>query len=258
MYPLDAILLGAGSGTRFSRSSDPTNLIPKQFQLIEGKPVFIWALESLVEESRIRRLAIVVAQSHLDLAQQLLNRYFVKPSQLQIEFVLGGERRQDSSVNGLNYLKGFNPWPKTVLIHDACRPFLGNTLRNGLENCSKSRDLRGWIPGIPITETIKRVSNGKVVETVERSSLMRIQTPQLFDFSLLVELIAKIETDSRFHFTDDASLFEHFGQGVSVFPGDDRNVKLTFETDAQFLSQQLKNQRRNVPCESEPVTTFTA
>ncbi|MFM8269401.1 MAG: 2-C-methyl-D-erythritol 4-phosphate cytidylyltransferase, partial [Pseudomonadota bacterium] len=87
--------------------------------------------------------------------------------------------------------------------------------------------------------------------------LVRVQTPQLFKFEVLAKLLEKIASDSELTFTDDASMLEHFGEPVAVFPGDERNVKLTYEIDSQALSQYLKTKRRNMPCESEPATTFT-
>ncbi|NBT59722.1 2-C-methyl-D-erythritol 4-phosphate cytidylyltransferase [bacterium] len=257
MYPIDAILLGAGSGTRYTRSSEQFNPLPKQFHLIEEKPVFVWALESLVKETTLRRLIIVADPNYEGLARQLLKQYFSNPSHLDIHFVSGGKRRQDSSWNALNFIKSLKPWPKTVLIHDACRPFLGDTLRNGMESFSAQQQAAYSIPAIPMTETIKEVSNQSVVATLDRTKLVRVQTPQLFDFAGLLEVVEKSLSNPDINFTDDASILEHYGKTVSVFPGDERNVKLTYESDSCVLAQYLKTQKRNPPCESEPVTTFT-
>lgn len=254
---IDAILLGAGTGTRYSLSEKHPNQTPKQFQFLEGKPVFIWALNSLVEQTPLRRVLIVVAPDHLQLAKSLLAKHFVNSSQLIIDFVAGGKRRQDSSLNAIRNLKDFNPWPDTVLIHDACRPFIGNTLIQGLKSFSQQKDVSGWIPGLPVLETIKQVSEGIVTKTVDRSELRRVQTPQLFKFDVMVKIMEQIHSITEIDFTDDASVLEHFGERVAVFSGDERNIKLTYETDAQLLIPYLKTKTRNLLCESEPDTTFT-
>jgi len=254
---IDAILLGAGQGTRYTQSGERPNPVPKQFHLLEGKPVFIWALKSLVEQVPLRRVVIGIAPNHLELAKQLVAQYFTKPNSLQIEFVAGGDRRQDSSVNAIELIKKVKPWPEVVLIHDACRPFLGDTLKNALQSYSQLKEFGGWIPGLAVTETIKKVKNGQVLETVNRSELVRIQTPQLFKFDVLVKILEQIKANSETNFTDDASMLESFGEKVAVFPGDERNVKMTYEIDSRILGSYLKK-GRNEPCESEPVTTFTA
>jgi 2-C-methyl-D-erythritol 4-phosphate cytidylyltransferase len=257
MGRLDAILLGAGHGTRYSQSGEQLNPIPKQFHLLEGKPVFIWALQSLVEQTAIRRAVIVIAPNHLELAKRQVADYFTQPGALQLEFVLGGDRRQDSSLNAINLMKGLKPWPETVLIHDACRPFLGNTLKNALASHSEHKDVSGWIPGLPVTETVKKVKDGRVLETVNRTELIRVQTPQLFKFDVLVKLLEQIQSNSEMNFTDDASMLESFGEKIAVFPGDERNIKITYETDTHVLGNIFKTKGRIEPCESEPVTTFT-
>lgn len=257
MELIDAILLGAGSGTRFAQSEEQPNQVPKQFQLLEERPVFIWALKSVIEQALIRRAVIVIAPSYLDFAKRLLDQHFTKPEQLQIEFVKGGDRRQDSSLNAVKAIRDLNPNPGLILIHDACRPFLGNTLKNGLQAVSTRPEFSGWIPGVPVTDTIKQVCTGAVSKTVERSNLVRVQTPQFFRFNVLIKLLKQIESNSELSFTDDASMLEYFGEPVAVFSGDERNVKLTHETDAHTLRHYLKIKTRNAPCESELVTTFT-
>ncbi|NBX75434.1 MAG: 2-C-methyl-D-erythritol 4-phosphate cytidylyltransferase [Proteobacteria bacterium] len=255
---IDAILLGAGHGTRYSQSEEQPNQIPKQFHLLEGKPVFIWALKSIVEQAPIRRVVIVIAPNHLELAERQLRGHFSKPDSLQLEFVSGGNRRQDSSVNAIQLIKSLTPHPKLVMIHDACRPFLGNTLKNALASYAQQRDFSGWIPGLSVTETIKRVKEGKVLETIDRSELIRVQTPQLFKFDVLMKILEQIQLNSEMNFTDDASMLERFEEKIAVFPGDERNVKMTYEIDSQVLGHFLKTKGRIEPCESEPVTTFTA
>jgi 2-C-methyl-D-erythritol 4-phosphate cytidylyltransferase len=134
---------------------------------------------------------------------------------------------------------------------------LGNTLKNALASHSEHKDVSGWIPGLPVTETVKKVKDGRVLETVNRTELIRVQTPQLFKFDVLVKLLEQIQSNSEMNFTDDASMLESFGEKIAVFPGDERNIKITYETDTHVLGNIFKTKGRIEPCESEPVTTFT-
>lgn len=255
MILTDAILLGAGSGTRFSRSERSSKELPKQFQLLGAYPVFIWALRSLIESLPLRQIVIVVARQHLDLAQSLVDRYLPSSKGVKVRLVPGGARRQDSSIKGIQALSSQNPLPQFVLIHDACRPFIGPNIFKALREKIAQPDGKAWIPVIPITETLKKVKNSRIIETVDRNQIFRVQTPQLFDFQVLVSAFKRIETNSDLVFTDDASVLEYFGEEVRTFAGDERNIKLTYEFETKIIQSYLKEQGRNHPCESETVTT---
>lgn len=251
----DAILLGAGSGTRFSRSERSSNQLPKQFQQLGAYPVFIWALLSLIENLKLRRVVIVVAPEHLNTAHQLVNKYLPFSKGIQIEFVSGGNQRQDSSMKGIEAISNNDSPPDFVLIHDACRPFIGPVILNELKAKISSRTGKAWIPVVPVTETLKKVRNHKVLETVDRTELFRVQTPQLFEFSLISTLFQKLINQAKLKFTDDASVLEHFGLEVGTFPGDERNIKLTYEFESEIIHHHLKNEGRINPCASETATT---
>jgi 2-C-methyl-D-erythritol 4-phosphate cytidylyltransferase/2-C-methyl-D-erythritol 2,4-cyclodiphosphate synthase len=257
MILTDAILLGAGSGTRFSQSAGSSKQLPKQFQLLEGSPVFIWALRSLVENLKLRRVVIVLSKEHLSIAKNLVQQYFPFPNSTQIEFVTGGDRRQDSSKLGMAALNVVVPPPEVVLIHDACRPFIGPGILNALKEKIQTGVLTGCIPVIPVTETLKKVRHNKILETIDRSTVFRVQTPQLFNFSLLSHLFTQLESQNHLQFTDDASILEYFGHEVHTFSGDERNIKLTYEFESEIVQSYLKNHGRKNPCESETVMTST-
>lgn len=255
----DLILLGAGHGTRFAETArTPSNKeLPKQFQLLESTPVFIHALRSLASMQVFRQALVVVPKQYIQLAKQQIEK-FLPDLHLPVHFIEGGARRQDSSRLAIEWLQESNPLPTRILIHDACRPFLSRELRKTIRTCLEDRAYGAWIPVVPVIETLKRVENQKVIETVDRSLVHRVQTPQIFEFSVIHSLMGRVKDLAELSFTDDAALCEYYGIPVGVFEGDVRNIKLTYDFELETLKQILAEAKKVAACESESATTFTA
>lgn len=258
MVLTDAILLGAGVGTRYVQSGGAqSNQLPKQFHLLEGKPVFIWALQSLLEKLEIRCCVVVSSKECLAQTEQNIAEFCSPHFRSKIKIVAGGAKRQDSSRKGLEALQNLTPLPEKVLIHDACRPFIGREVLETIRNLVVSPDSVGWVPIIPVTETLKQVEKNQIVRTVDRSQVFRVQTPQVFHFKTLTECMHALESKTDLTFTDDASILEYFGKKVGTFPGDERNIKLTYEFESSLLKHYLTPETRKPTCGSESATTFT-
>ncbi len=263
MLTLDAILLGGGVGKRFTAGGEPAGgLIPKQFQLLGNAPVFIHALRSLLEMNCFRQVVIAFPKSFLALAQEQLDTYMPPQSRTVIRVVAGGERRQDSSILALEALDSITPLPTRVLIHDACRPYLPKDFLTRVKQCLQDRSYGAWVPVVPVVETLKRIENQQVVETVDREMVHRVQTPQIFEYTVIRSLAEKVKQSPELNFTDDASLCEYFGIPVGSFEGDVRNIKLTYDFEMEALRRILtegaiSKQTKEAPCEPESATTFT-
>lgn len=252
---LDAILLGAGAGRRFSDSERQKSALPKQFQPLDGIPVFIWSLKTLLAHLPIRTVWMVVPQGAIPLSREITRNYLPAEQRDKVIFIEGGERRQDSSEIALSAIANQSPQPQQVLIHDACRPFISSAMLEKLHSLLGTLEPAGWIPVIPVVETLKKVQANRVKETIDRSEVYRVQTPQLFDFEILQSLFLKLGKGSNFSFTDDASVLEHFGKSVGTFPGDERNIKLTYEFELDILRSNLIDNKRKSSCEPESATT---
>ena len=122
-------------------------------------------------------------------------------------------------------------------------------------NCS----FGAWIPVVPVVETLKRVEDHRVVETVDRSLVHRVQTPQIFEYTVIRSLMERIKEGSEPTFTDDASLCEYYGIPVGVFDGDVRNIKLTYDFEFEALRQMLgaAESKERAKCAPESGTTYT-
>lgn len=261
MVTCDAILLGAGLGVRFSETGSNSNL-PKQFQALEKTPVLFYALKALLKTGRFRQIMVALPKEHIATFQKQLGEQLTPGERSTVRFVAGGKRRQDSSALALQALEETGSAPDRVIIHDACRPILAPTFLERLLKAVDDRSYGAWIPVIPVVDTLKRVENQEVIETVDRNMIHRVQTPQVFEYSVIKDLVEKTKGDEKLMFTDDAALCEYFGIPVGVFAGDVRNFKLTYDFEMETLRQIVRDNKETleggVKCELVSDTTFTA
>ena len=151
--------------------------------------------------------------------------------------VPGGDRRRDSVAAGLQVIPddaGF------VLIHDAARPLVTSKLVQAVIGRLLRGDVAGVVPVVPVRDTIKRVAGKYVVETVDRSDLVAVQTPQGFDLEVLRAAHAGADEDA----TDDASMIEKFGGIIAIVDGDPANLKVTYPEDLA-VAEALRSGRHD-------------
>lgn len=142
--------------------------------------------------------------------------------------VAGGEERQESVLNGLALLDDGD----YAFVHDGARPFVSEAL---FDRCfDEARLGRAFIPGIPVTDTLKLVEDGKVKETLNRESHILVQTPQGSPVARLREAYALVEEEG-FYVTDDASALELLGETIYVIEGSEDNRKITSPADMRYL-----------------------
>jgi 2-C-methyl-D-erythritol 4-phosphate cytidylyltransferase / 2-C-methyl-D-erythritol 2,4-cyclodiphosphate synthase len=203
---LAAILVAAGTGSRFGSDT------PKQYLTLFGEPVIRHAARTLIDAGAI--LQPVGEPSRI--SEALAGLPHLPP-------VPGGATRQDSVRSGLLALQPHAP--EFVLIHDAARPVIPpGTVPDLLAALARHP---GAIPAAPVADTLKRVRDGVIVETVPRDGLFRAQTPQAFRFNAIFEAHHAGVTGA----TDDAALLEALGLHVAIVAGSERNIKLTYQDD---------------------------
>ena len=149
--------------------------------------------------------------------------------------IAGGERRRDSVANGIHAV----PSADWVLIHDAARALVTPELISDVMDRVRLGGVQGVVPGVPVTDTVKRIEGTRIVETLDRASLTAVQTPQAFDRKVLVEAHA---ADPALDATDDAALVECLGSTVVVVPGDPENIKITYPSDLD-LARRIARER---------------
>jgi 2-C-methyl-D-erythritol 4-phosphate cytidylyltransferase / 2-C-methyl-D-erythritol 2,4-cyclodiphosphate synthase len=212
-----AVIVAGGRGYRAGGE------VPKQYREIAGEPVIRPTLLAFLRHSQVDAVQPVIHpndESAFAAATAGLKNLLAP--------VPGGATRQASVRAGLEALQATAP--DFVLIHDAARPFLSAELIS--RAIAAAEQYGAAVPAIAITDTVKKIDEQDMVsETLDRSRLRTVQTPQAFGFGLIVDLHRRAAAAGREDFTDDAALAEWAGQRVSVFAGEATNVKLTTQDD---------------------------
>lgn len=211
--PVWGIVVAAGVGRRFGGA--------KQFELLGGRPVHEWAVAAA--RSVVAGVVLVVpAGSETD------------PDLLAVadRVVAGGETRAESVRAGLAVVPGD---AGIVVVHDAARPLASEDLFRAVVGAVVG-GAQGAIPGVAVSDTLKRVDGTVVLDTVDRSDLVRVQTPQAFRASTLRQGHA-----SGPELTDDAAVVEALGVVVVVVPGEEANIKITSPADLAILEWRLRS-----------------
>jgi 2-C-methyl-D-erythritol 4-phosphate cytidylyltransferase len=222
-----AVIPVAGSGKRFSSA------IPKQFQPIDGQPLITLTLNRILTTGLVNQLVLVHAPEHKQEFSKIISK--MTPGSTELLLTAGGATRQESVYNGLQQVAANTD---IVIIHDGVRPLVSERMiREGIKTAAR---YGACITALPVRDTIKKVRNGLVLNTVPREDLWQIQTPQTFRYPLLMEIHNKAKTE-KFCATDDAALAEWFSAPVHVINGEDTNIKITTAADLEFLKFYLEN-----------------
>jgi 2-C-methyl-D-erythritol 4-phosphate cytidylyltransferase / 2-C-methyl-D-erythritol 2,4-cyclodiphosphate synthase len=221
------VVVAAGSGSRLGADA------PKAFVALGGSTILQRALEPIFGMPEPAQVVVVVPEEQLTIAQDQLRT----TAGAAIEYasvVAGGATRQASVAAGLAAL-----WPDVgvVLVHDAARPFTPSALFEAVVARVRASG-QGVIPGLPVADTLKRTDDDLALETVDRSVLSAIQTPQGFPRIELTESYAAATQD----YTDDAAVFAAAGHTVRVILGDALAFKITTPWDLR-RAEQLVDRR---------------
>jgi 2-C-methyl-D-erythritol 4-phosphate cytidylyltransferase len=219
-----AILVAAGRGERMGGPR------PKAFLELAGQSLLERSARAFDAAPSVGSIVAVVPEAEIAHAAQLLDGVAKVTA-----VVAGGERRQDSVLEGLKQAPdGFDG---VVLVHDAARPLVDVAL---IESVAREAQASGAaLPVLPVVDTVKRVRDGRVVETLDREELGAAQTPQGFRFQLLVSAYEKAFRE-RITLTDEAMAVERTGALVRAVPGSPRNRKLTTPSDLAWAEGVLQ------------------
>lgn len=211
------VVVAAGSGTRLGHSE------PKAFVPLGDDTILGVALDAVFGMRETPYVVVVVPADRVDETRARYEAVAAAAS-APLHIVAGGATRQESVARGLAAL----PYSiATVLVHDAARPLTPSIVFDEVVAAVRSRG-HGVVPALDVVDTIKRVDDhGRVVETVDRSRLAAVQTPQGFNRRALEAAYAAATTE----FTDDAALAASAGIAIDVVPGDARSFKVTVPAD---------------------------
>lgn len=218
------MVLAAGQGKRMGAGKN------KLFLELNGSPIILHTLHIFLNDSKCSKIILVTHSKEEAAFQKLLSHVAGRE---KIVFVHGGAERQNSVYNGLK--KADNE--KIVLVHDGARPFVDQIVIQQLVELANQKGAA--VVAVPVKDTIKRVAKQQVVETIERSSLWQVQTPQAFRVSILRDAHEQAALD-QYLGTDDASLVERMMHPVHIIEGSYDNIKLTTSEDLYFAQAIIK------------------
>jgi len=223
------ILPAAGEGTRMGTD------IPKPYLLLKGKTVLERTLSCFRQVDSLKQVIVSTSDTYKKLTSELLCSLFPGVDTVVVE---GGARRQDSIYNAFQKVSDSISY---VAVHDAVRPFI--KMDKIIHCLNVSVESGAAIIGVPVKDTIKQVNaDGFIQNTPDRSLLWQAQTPQIFNKDLYKQAF-QFAQQKNAEVTDDASLFEAFGNNVRIVEGDRENFKLTYPIDfkiAEMLVDTFK------------------
>jgi 2-C-methyl-D-erythritol 4-phosphate cytidylyltransferase len=236
------ILPAAGLGTRMAPLAAPgkKSAPSKQFTELAGTPILIHTLRKFAAVPQVTEIWVALRQSEISGFRARLEQEAPDVLRKRVEFVEGGEQRQQSVANALYAIAASSE--DLVLVHDAVRPLVTAEI---IEDVLRAAEKHGAaIAGLPAVDTVKQVERkpeGAVIHTtVPRASVVLAQTPQGFRYELLKKAFDDAAADG-FLGTDEASLLERAGIPVAVVMGSPRNLKITAPADMELAEFYLKH-----------------
>ncbi|MGV3552818.1 bifunctional 2-C-methyl-D-erythritol 4-phosphate cytidylyltransferase/2-C-methyl-D-erythritol 2,4-cyclodiphosphate synthase [Rhizobium sp.] len=224
------LIVAAGRGERAGQADGP-----KQYRQIGGAPVLLHTVNAF---ARWPHSSAIVIAIHADDARLYDACAMDFPAAPRIAAVTGGATRQASVLKGLEAFEGTDV--THVMIHDAVRPFLSTRLLDLIREAHVGGEC-AVLPVTPVADTLKRGAASNFCDgTVSRAGLFAAQTPQSFDFGLILDGHRAAEASGRSDFTDDASIAEWRDIPVKLVEGDAANVKLTLKRDIELADEKLR------------------
>ena len=218
---VSVVIPAAGQGKRMKTEKN------KQFLLLDDKEVLAHTVNKFEKASVIDEIIVVAHEDELDYCKnEVVNKYnFNKVTQI----ISGGATRQESVYNGLQAISSNSDY---VVVHDGARPFITTEMITNVTREAKKYDAAAV--GVPVKDTIKVInSDNMIINTPDRSKLIAIQTPQVFERELICQAYQEAIADG-FVGTDSASLVERINQTVKWVKSSYENIKITTPEDLEF------------------------
>lgn len=222
--PTYVIIVAGGSGSRMHSA------VPKQFLLLNGKPVLMHTITAFEQAEAKPGIILVLPTDYHNYWQQLIQEYsFAIPHQL----VTGGETRFHSVKNGLDLI---TDQEALIAVQDAVRPLVSPAIIDDAYRCAAEHGTA--VVAVKSRDSIRRVKDGRSISLI-RDEIYLVQTPQTFKASLLRKAY---EQPFNTKFTDDASVVEQYGAEIKLTAGDHSNIKITFPEDIA-IAELLLNKK---------------
>jgi 2-C-methyl-D-erythritol 4-phosphate cytidylyltransferase len=217
-----AVILAGGLGKRME------NNIPKQFLVLQDKPVLYYTIRTFLEAYTDLQIILVLAPDYIDIGREIIDAWF---DYSRIQITNGGESRFHSVKNGLALVQK----ESIVFVHDGVRCMVTKDL---IHRCyEKALESGSAIPVLTAKDSV-RLLKGDENEALERSNVMLVQTPQTFHSKIL---LPAFEIDYKERFTDEAVVVEAFGLKIQLVAGEENNIKITRPIDLIMAERVIES-----------------
>jgi 2-C-methyl-D-erythritol 4-phosphate cytidylyltransferase len=216
-----AIILAGGAGTRLGGP------MPKQFISLNDKPVIVHTLENFEKNKDIEAVLIVCIKDFIQLLEEIIVEYELK----KVKWIVpGGDTSHDSTRNGIFHLKDKIKSDDFVIIHDAARPILPQVAMQNMIGVAHEKGNASL--AIPCYETVLFTEDQKSgIKDLDRNTIMRVQTPQMYRYDLILSSYEKAEADNLHDFVYADLVVLHYGERIYFSKGFTNNIKITRKED---------------------------
>jgi 2-C-methyl-D-erythritol 4-phosphate cytidylyltransferase len=207
------------------------NQTPKQYLSLGGRPILARTIKVFEQCSAVDEIYVIVPAEQMEMVEkEIVDKYEFKKV---LKVVRGGKLRQQSVWNGL---KAIRSECSIVIIHDGVRPFVSPKMIE--QSIKTAAETGAAVVAVPAKDTVKRAVKGKKVQTLPREEIWLAQTPQSFQFALLMKAYHKANQE-EITGTDDAFLVEQLGHPITLIEGNYTNIKITTPEDLAFAETLL-------------------
>ena len=228
-----AIITAAGKSERFNKNSEKS--VKKEYLKIDGHTVLYRAAEPFFEIPGLAAVCITCPEGSEDETLVALED-LSNVGSIPFLIVPGGKTRKESVANALERLAAIDMPIKLVAIHDGARPFVTPELI--INTLATANVTGGAAPAIRVTDSVKRLGpDGFITESVDRSNLIRVQTPQVFDFKQIVDAHRRVDNTEA---TDDIEIYQAAGYSCACVQGTEDNKKITYLKDIPDAEAQIE------------------
>jgi 2-C-methyl-D-erythritol 4-phosphate cytidylyltransferase len=227
------IICAGGAGSRFGGKKK------KPFVEVGGRAAFLRSVDFFASIDEVKQILVAIPEKEEELAKI---KWGATLNFMGGKFCLGGGERFETVAKAIELI---NDDIDIIAVHDSVRCCLTN---KWVEDVFAEAEKTGAaMLACPVVATIKKVKDGKIIETVDRTGLYEAQTPQVFDAELLKKAYKSLDNVEKNTITDDSGLVEGIGHEVSIVETDNSNIKITTKNDVAIAEAIIKSRPKPKP-----------
>ena len=234
---INVVILAGGIGTRMGNTD-----LPKQFMMLGSKPIIIHTIEQFMFVQKIKQIIVCCPKNWVSHMNDILKKYL--PDLENIVVIEGGKTRNETIINGCNYIKeNFGISKDDIIVtHDSVRPFITKRIIDDNIKVGKTCDAVDTV--IPSTDTIVESEDGKLIANIpNRKNMYQGQTPQTFKIEKLMKIYESHSDDEKDILTDACKMFIMKKNNVKMVMGEDFNIKITTMHDLKVANAILMEKK---------------